>query len=58
MNTHFRRFKMLALRTMAGDMLKDDVNDATSRFVEDFDDALHMCWFVRGKLAMCRALGL
>ena len=32
MNTHFRRFKMLALRTMAGDALKDDVNDTTSIF--------------------------
>ena len=29
MNT-FRRFKMLALRTMAGDELKDGVNNATS----------------------------
>ena len=25
LNTNFRRFKMLALRTMAGDALKDDV---------------------------------
>ena len=58
MNTHFRRFKMLALRTMAGDVLKDDVNDATSCFVEDFDDVLHMCGFLRGKLALCIALGL
>ena len=30
MNTHFRRFKMLTLRTMAGDTLKDYVNDVTS----------------------------
>ena len=30
MNTNFRRFKMLALQTMAGDALKDDVIDATS----------------------------
>ena len=30
MNTNFRRFKMLALRTIAGDALKDYVNDATS----------------------------
>ena len=32
MNTHFGRFKLLALRTMAGDELKDDVNNATSSF--------------------------
>ena len=32
MNTNFRRYKMLALRTMAGDKLKDDVNNATSSF--------------------------
>ena len=32
MDTYFKRFKMLALRKMAGDLLKDDVNDATSCF--------------------------
>ena len=32
MNTNFGRFKLLALRTMAGDELKDDVNNATSSF--------------------------
>ena len=32
MNTHFLTFKRLALRTMAGDALKDEVNDATSIF--------------------------
>ena len=32
MNKNFRRFKMLALRTMAGDDLEDDVNNATSSF--------------------------
>ena len=32
METNFRRFKMLALRTMAGDEVKDDVNIATSSF--------------------------
>ena len=32
MNTNFRRFLMLALRTMAGDALKVDVNDAMSFF--------------------------
>ena len=37
MHTHFRRFKMLALRTMAGDALKEGVNDATSR-VENQND--------------------
>ena len=30
MDTNFRRFKTLALRMMAGDALKVDVNDATS----------------------------
>ena len=32
MNTIFGRFKMLALRTVADDQLKDDVNNATSSF--------------------------
>ena len=32
MNTKIRRFKTLALQTMAGDALKVDVNDATSIF--------------------------
>ena len=32
MNTNFRSFKMLTLRTMAGDELKDDVNNAESSF--------------------------
>ena len=32
MNTNFGRFKMIALRTMAGNELKDDVNNATSSF--------------------------
>ena len=32
MITNFGRFKMLALRNMAGDELKDDVNNATSSF--------------------------
>ena len=43
MNTKFRRFKMLALRTMAGDVLNDYVNGATSIFLEDFDDVLRVC---------------
>ena len=46
MNTNCRRFKMLAQRTMAGDALKDDVNDSTSIFLEGFDDFLHMSGFV------------
>ena len=29
-DTHFRRFRMLVFRTMAGEGLKDDVNNATS----------------------------
>ena len=49
MNTNFRRFKTLALRTMAGDALKVDVNDATSIFLEDLYDVLHVCEFVRRK---------
>ena len=32
MDTNLGRFKMLALRTMAGDELKDDVNNATALF--------------------------
>ena len=32
MNTNFKGFKMLALRTMAGDELNDDVNNATLSF--------------------------
>ena len=32
MNTIFRKFKMLALRTMAGDAHNCDVNDVTSFF--------------------------
>ena len=31
MNTNFRRFKTLALRTMAGDALKVDVNNVILR---------------------------
>ena len=41
MNTNFGRFKILELRTMAGDELKDDVNNAPS-FLEEFDDVLHV----------------
>ena len=32
MDTNFGRFKMLALRTMAGDEVKYDVNNAASSF--------------------------
>ena len=32
MDTNFGRFKMLALRNMAGDEVKDDVNNAKSSF--------------------------
>ena len=55
MSTNFRRFKMIVLRTMAGDALKDDVNDATP-FLDDFDDVLHVCGFVGRKSAFCRTL--
>ena len=41
MNTYFRKFKTLALGTMADDALKVDVND--------FYDVLHVCEFVRWK---------
>ena len=58
MNTNFRRFKTLALRTMAADALKVDVNDTTFNFLEDLYDVLHMCEFVRRKQALCRILGL
>ena len=30
MNTNYGRFKMITLRIMAGDELKDDVNNTTS----------------------------
>ena len=46
MNTNFRRFRMLVLRLMADDALKDDVNDAMSFFKKEFDDVLHVCGFV------------
>ena len=58
MNTHFRRFKMLSLRTMAGEALKDDANKPTSCFLKDFDDVLRVYWFVRRKSALCRTLRL
>ena len=34
---------MLEAQTLAGDALKDDVNDAPS-FLEEFDDMLHVYW--------------
>ena len=46
---------MIVLRKMAGDALKDDVNDAR-QFLEDFDDVLHV--FVGRKSAMCRTITL
>ena len=55
-DTNFGRFKMLALRTMAGDEYKD-VNNATSLFKE-FDYVLHVCGFVRPKSTMYRISGL
>ena len=55
-DTNFGRFKMLALRTMAGDEYKD-VNNATSLFKE-FDDVSHVCGFVRPKSTMYRTFGL
>ena len=58
MNTHFRRFEMLALQTMASDAFKDDVNNANVMFLEEFDDVLRICRFVRRKSILCRTLGL
>ena len=43
MNTNFRRFKMLALRTMAGDALKVDVKDVTLIFQRIF---MTFCMYV------------
>ena len=48
---------MLAVRTIAGDAFKDDVND-TNVIIEEFDDVLHVCGFVRWKSAVCITLGL
>ena len=48
---------MLALRTMAGDALIEDVKDATS-FLEEFDDVLHFYGFVRQKSTLFRTPGL
>ena len=48
MDTNFGRFKMLALRTMAGDELIDDVNNATSSFKRS-SMTFCMCLFVRPK---------
>ena len=58
MNTHFRKSKTLELRTMAGDALKVDVNEATSFFLDDFDDVLYVCGFVRRTSTLSRTLGL
>ena len=45
MHTNFGRFKMLGFRTMAGDELIDDVNNATSSFN-------------RSSMTFCMCLGL
>ena len=57
MDTHFEKLKMLALRTLAGDELEDDVNNAMS-FLEEFDDVLYVCGLLRPKSKLYRALGL
>ena len=49
MITNFRRFKTLALQTIADDALKHDVNDATSFFLEDLYGVLHVREFVHRK---------
>ena len=43
---------------MAGDALKVDVNEATSFFLDDFDDVLYVCGFVRRTSTLSRTLGL
>ena len=58
MNTHFKRFIILAVQTMAGEGLKNDANNATSCFLEDFDDVFSVCGFVRWKSELFRILGL
>ena len=53
MNTNFRRFKMLALRTMAGDELKDDVNNATSSFKRSsMTFCMCVCLYKRNQLCI------
>ena len=54
MNTNFERFKMLALRTMTADELKDDVNNATSFSELELDNVVYMYGFVRPKSALYR----
>ena len=46
MDTNFGRFKMLALRNMAGDEVKDDVNNVTKSYKKKCYDVLHVCLFV------------
>ena len=57
MNTISRRFTMLEPLKMSGDMLKDYINDATSYFLEEFYDVLHVSGFGQRKSALCRTLG-
>ena len=53
MNTYFGRFKMLALRTMAGDELKDDVNNATSSFKgSSMTFCMCVCLFYQNQLCI------
>ena len=52
MNTNFGSFKVLALRTMAGDELKDDVNNATSSFKRS-SMTFFMCFCLYDRNQLC-----
>ena len=52
MNTNFGRFEMLALQTMAGDELKNDVNNATSSFKRS-SMAFRMCVCLYDRNQLC-----
>ena len=52
MDTNFGRFKILALRTMAGDEVKDDVNNVTSSFKKS-SMAFYMCVYLYDHNQLC-----
>ena len=52
MNTNVGKFKMLALWTIAGDELKDDVNNATSSFKRSAM-AFNMCVCLYDRNQLC-----
>ena len=52
MDTEFGRFKMLALRTMAGEV-KDDVNNATSSFKRSsMTFCMYVCLYDHNQLCL------